>query len=385
MKQKVVVIGAGIIGTAVAYYLSKQNVEVILVEAKDIAAGTSGACDKAIMLQSKKVGPALDLAIQSAMIYKELEQELQQDLEYHNGGGMILIENQLELNVLQERVKQQQAVGLKVKLLSGEEIRRKNPHISKNILAATWCEEDAEINPMHTAFAFAKAAYKNNVQIHLHSEVVELIIRNNQIQGVQTTNGAIYADSVILCSGVWTKHLLNTIDLDIPIKPRKGVILVTEKLPRMIDCNILSGAYLAAKLQIDNDPSTVGVGLAISQTKSGTLLIGGSREFVGFDPTVKGEIIRAIAKRAVAAFPILEHTNLIRSFAGFRPHTPDNLPILSDIPSIHGLFIAAGHEGDGVALAPITGQLAAKLVTRQNIDVDLTPYRFDRFSTNTVS
>lgn len=385
LKQKVVVIGAGIIGTSVAYFLSKKDVNVVLVDSKDIAAGTSGACDKAIMLQSKKLGPALELAVQSAALYKELEQQLQQNLEYRQGGGLILIDNEQDLKGLQQVVEKQNSIGLNVKILTGDEVRKKNPHLSDKILAASWCEEDAEINPMRTAFAFAKAAHKNNAILQLNCEVLNLITKNNKILGVQTTHGEIRADSVVICSGVWSNNILKTIQLEVPIFPRKGIILVTEKLPKIIDCNILSGSYIMAKLQKEQNPLPYGIGLAISQTLSGTLLIGGSREFVGFDESIKTEIIHEIAKQAIHAFPCLENIHLIRSFAGFRPYTPDNMPILGEIPSVQGLYIAAGHEGDGVALAPITGKLMAELIIDQKVEFDLSPFSIERFSQSSVS
>ena len=346
LKQKVIVIGAGIIGTSVAYYLSKKDVEVVLIDAKDIAAGSSGACDKAIMLQSKKLGPALELAVQSAFLYKKLEKELQQDLEYRQGGGMILIDNERDLNVLQQMVEQQNSIGLNVKILTGDEVRKKNPYLSKEIIAASWCEDDAEINPMHTAFAFAKAAHKNNAILQLKCEVLDLIISNGNIIGVQTTHGEIHADSVVICSGAWTKNILKMIQLDVPIIPRKGIILVTEKLPKIIDCNVLSGTYILSKLQKDRNPIPYGIGLAISQTKSGTLLIGGSREFVGFDNSIKTEIIREIAKHAIHAFPCLEDAFLIgvRDYKKEFKNWQAGLPI--DISKIRNIMIPLVEKSD---------------------------------------
>ncbi|WP_332651143.1 NAD(P)/FAD-dependent oxidoreductase [Lysinibacillus sp. 54212] len=379
MKQKVIVVGGGIIGTSVAYYLTKKDIEVILFEAKDIAAGSSGSCDRAIMLQSKKPGPNLDLALKSAEMYKTLELELEEDLEYHKGGGMILIENEFEFNVIKEMVERQNQAGLNVSIISGDEARKKIPALSKKIIAATWWEEDAEISPMGTAFAFAKAAQKNNATIKLNCEVQSLVIKNGRIIGVKAADEIFYADSVVVCTGVWTKKILETINIDVPIIPRKGQILVTERLPQIIDCNILSGSYIASKLQKTNgDP--YGIGLAIGQTQSGTLLIGGSREFAGFDSSTNSQVIREIAKRAVNTFPFLKNVNLIRTFSGFRPFTPDNLPILSEVPSVDGLFIAAGHEGDGIALAPITGKIMTEMVSRQNIDINLDAFKIDRFS-----
>ena len=153
---------------------------------------------------------------------------------------------------------------------------------------------------------------------------------------------------------------------------------MTERLPQIFNCNILSGSYIAAKLQKDNQ-NPFGIAFAIGQTKSGTMLIGGSREFAGFDSSTSSQVMREIAKRAVTVFPFLKNVNVIRTFSGFRPFTPDNLPIISDVPSIAGLFIAAGHEGDGIALAPITGKIMAEMVSGQSIDIDLQAFKIDRF------
>ncbi len=381
MKQKVIVIGGGIIGTSVAYYLSKKDVEVTLFEAKDIAAGTTSSCDRAIMLQSKKPGPTLELALQSAKMYTTLELELEADLEYQKGGGMILIENEHELNVMTEMVKQQNQAGLNVSIINGGHAREINPLLSKNIIASTWWSEDAEINPMSTAFAFVKAAQRRNAKIKLNDEVQALLIEKNRVVGIKANKENYYADNIVVCTGVWTKKVLETIEIDVPIIPRKGEILVTERLPRVLDCNILSGSYIAAKLQKGND-NPYGIGLAIGQTKSGSLLIGGSREFVGFDHSTNSKVIREIAKRAIQVFPFLKHVHLIRTFSGFRPFTPDNLPILSEVPEVAGLFIAAGHEGDGIALAPITGKLMAEMICEQKTDFEMKPFSIERFTKN---
>lgn len=383
MKQKVIVIGGGIIGTSVAYYLSKKDVEVTLFELKDIAAGSSGSCDRAIMIQSKKPGPTLDLALKSAKMYESLELELDEDLEYHKGGGMILIENEYELEVIQEMVERQQQVGLDVSIISGEQAREKIPSLSKNIIASTWWSEDAEINPMGTAFAFARAALRRNAKIKLNYAVQGFLIENDRVVGVKANYENYYADSVVVCTGVWTKKLLESLDIDVPIIPRKGEILVTERLPKVIDCNILSGSYIASKLQKGTD-NPYGIGLAIGQTKSGTLLIGGSREFVGFDNSTNSNVIKEIAKRAIQAFPFLKNVNLIRTFSGLRPFTPDNLPILSEVPNVKGIYIGAGHEGDGIALAPITGKLMAEMICGEKTEFDMEPFSIVRFANTNI-
>lgn len=384
MRHSVIVVGGGIIGTSIAYYLSKQDVDVTLVEARDIAAGTSGSCDRAIMLQSKKPGPALDLAFESAKMYAHLEEELEANLEYREGGGMILVETPEEQQAIEHLLQRQRTAGLEVEFLSGDEARAKQPGLSKQIIGSTWWAKDAEVNPLSMTFAMARNAQKRGAMLKLGSEVVRLLVDRHRVIGVETKHEKLYADAVVVALGVWTPQLFKPLGIDIPIIPRRGQILVSERIPPFIQCNILSGAYMASKLGVKQTESTdeqsAGVGLAIGQTESGTLLIGGSREFVGFDHRTTPEVTRAIASAAVRAFPKLANVRIIRTFSGLRPYTPDNLPILGGIEGLEGVYVSAGHEGDGIALAPITGKIMAALACGIDPGVELSPFSYHRFS-----
>ncbi|QSO51312.1 FAD-binding oxidoreductase [Alicyclobacillus curvatus] len=381
MDYRVIVIGGGIIGTSTAYYLSQLGVDVVLVESRDIAAGTSGSCDRAIMLQSKTPGPTLDLAVESAAMYKNLEAELDANLEYREGGGMILIETAAELEAISSLVERQRSAGLDVQLLSGEEARRMQPELSEHILGSTWWSNDAEVNPLNVSFSMARKAAQNGAQILLHTHVTGLIAETHRVTGVETSNGdCIYGDAIIVTTGVWTPKMFEKLGVDIPIIPRRGQILVSERVSPFLHCTVLSGAYIAAKLSKERaTEDSVGIGLSMGQTGHGQLLIGGSREFAGFDLGTSPEVTRAIAERAVRVFPHLANVNIIRTFSGLRPYTPDGKPIISDVPQWPGLYIAAGHEGDGIALAPVTGKLAARMACGLNPGRDLSPFSLSRF------
>lgn len=383
MSYSVIVLGGGIIGTSTAYYLTKLGVDVTLIEAKDIAAGTSGACDRAIMLQSKKPGPTLDLALESAKMYSTLEEELEKDLEYRKGGGMILIETVEELSAMQDLVKRQQKAGLNVQLISGEEARKRQPGLSEHILGSTWWEHDAEVNPLNVSFAMAKAAQRLGAKIKLQTKVTGLITEKDRVIGVDVSGEKIHADAVILALGIWTPLLLKQLNIDLPIIPRRGQILVSERVSPFIQCNILSGAYMASKLKKNANNETSadsdGIGLAIGQTHSGTLLIGGSREFAGYDLRTSADITRAIGKAAMRAFPEIENIRILRTFSGLRPYTPDGMPIIGPVAEIDGLHVAAGHEGDGIALAPITGKIIANVACGINPGFDIKPFSMKRF------
>ena len=378
MSDKVIVVGGGLIGTSTAYYLAKSGAEVTLVESKDIAAGTSGACDRAIMLQSKKPGPTLELAIESAKVYEDLEEELEADLEYRKGGGMIIIETMEEMKAMEDMVERQQKAGIDVQLISGDEAR----DLSKNMIGSTWWEHDAEVNPLSVSFAMAKAAQRLGAKIKLQSPVTNLLTENYRIMGVNVSGETLYADAVVVALGVWTPLLLQPLGIDIPIIPRRGQILVSERMKPFIHGNILSAAYIASKLKANHTNQSAdpfGVGLAIGQTHSGTLLIGGSRQFAGYSTEITPEITRKIGEAAIRAFPQLANVRIIRAFAGLRPYTPDGMPILGPVDGMDGLYIAAGHEGDGIALAPISGKIMAAVACGMDPGIDIQPFSLSRF------
>lgn len=385
MNYKVIVVGGGIIGTSAAYYLSKLGAKVTLLEAQDIASGTSGACDKAIMLQSKTPGPLLDLAFESAKMYAGLEEELEADLEYRKCGGMILFETAQEMEVIQNLVERQRQVGLDVKLLSGEEARKRQPGLAEHILGSTWWENDAEVNPLNVSFAMARAAQRLGAKIRLQARVTKLITERDRVVGVDIAGEQMYADAVIVTLGVWTPQILKPLGLDVPIIPRRGQILVSERIPAFVKCNILSGAYIASKMSMDANGAKLanpaGIGLSLGQTNSGTLLIGGSREFVGYDLGTTVDVTRAIGQSAMRVFPALSKVRILRTFAGLRPYTPDGKPILGPVKDWPGLYLAAGHEGDGIALAPVTGKIIAHVSCGLDPGIDISPFSLSRFLT----
>lgn len=384
--MRVIVVGGGIIGTSAAYYLSKLGIDVFLIEGKDIASGTSSACDQAIMLQSKRPGPALDLAIASAKLYSRLEEELGEDLEYNNGGGMIVIETMQELEAMKSFVERQRNAGMDVQILSGDEARERQPGLSEHIIGATWYEQDADVNPMLVCFAMAKAAKRNGAKIRTNTEVTGLIMEKGKIIGVELSGEKLYADSVLLAAGVWTPFILKQIGIHVPIIPRKGQILVAERMEPLFPCNILSASYIANKMnpKKNNPEQPQSAGLSLGQTRSGTLLIGGSREFAGYDITPNVKLAKDIANVAVRILPVLKNTHIIRTFAGLRPYTPDGLPIIGKTEEAEGLYIAAGHEGDGIALAPITGKIIAELIGGIDPQFDVDAFSPNRFANNMV-
>lgn len=360
----IVVIGGGVIGTAVAYYAAKAGRKVVLLEKDHIAAGTSGACDGFIIMQSKNPGPHLELAMASAALYRGLAEELDYPIEYEPKGGMIVIENEIQAALIKDHVAKQAVSGLAVEILAADEARRREPALAPDLWGATYCAADAQVNPIRVAQGFSRAARRLGAEIRAGTEATGLLADRGRVVGVTTAAGDIYCEYAVVAAGVWTPEIVRPLGLDLPIKPRRGQILVTEPLPPTIRHVLLCACYLVAKYRPqDLDPAQrhnrLGVGLAIEQTADGGLLIGSTREFAGFDRATTLAGLEAVAAHARRILPGLAGVNIIRAFAGLRPYTPDGLPILGPAEGIPGLVIAAGHEGDGIALAPVTGQRIA--------------------------
>ncbi len=362
MTADVVVIGGGAIGTSIAYHLAKRRMDVILVERDDIASGTSGACDGFVFLQSKKPGVHLQMALESARMMERLSTTLQRDIEYEKNGGMIVIRSPEDMPEMRKLVERQRKIGLEVHLLDSHEALEMEPCLSPDIAGATYSPMDAQVNPMSLCLALAEAAERLGAKILTNTEVTNISILNGKINGVVTPGGVIKSDIVVNAAGVYAPIIGNMVGVDLPIKPRRGQILVTEPVPQMLRRVMICSRYITSKFSSHSGQNSLGVGLALEQTRAGTILIGSTREFVGYNQNVTPEGIRAVLEHASNFVPAIASLNIIRSFAGLRPYTPDGMPILGKMDGVEGFIVAAGHEGDGIALSPITGFLIAELI-----------------------
>lgn len=381
------IIGGGVIGSAVFYYLSKAGVRATLVERGDICSGTSGACDGNILSIDKEPGYDSQLAFESQRLLSELIEELDCDCDYARKGSVLVVEpNPQQESMARDWMRRQKDAGLPMRYIEGREVFESEPLLARDVVGLVECASDSSLNPLALTFGLVNAAKRLGGEALPHTEVRELVRdRAGAIGGVRTATGQLSAPTVVLAAGVWTPHLAGTVGLDLPIKPRKGHILVGERTPDLGRRKLQEFGYLMAKFGQkggrDVDPATEenGVAMVYEPTGHGNFLIGSSRQFVGFDTQCDLEVLRLLAKRALRFFPALRQMKVIHSYAGLRPWTPDHYPIVSRVESIPGLYIAAGHEGDGIGLAPITGRLVSEMVTGRDTTLSVDPLRLERF------
>ena len=380
----VIIIGGGIIGCSTAYYLSKAGKHVLLLEREDLTRGSAGATDGVVGYHTKKPGHQMDLAVQSISMFEHLSEELGTDIEYgFHCGGMQPVEDKMQWDILSEIVAEQRKSGVDIEMISAEEACKIEPMLSKDIYGALYSKTGGKVNPIKLTMAFANAAKKLGASIQIETEVTGLIKKGNKILGVKTADRDYYADAVVNACGSWAAFTAKMAGIDMPIKPRKGQLIVTEPIGPFMDCTLQCARYNVIKFRpetiTDENVLKLGASLSIEQTEDGGLIIGGSRELVGYDRENSLEAIEVILKRAIRFFPDLKDVCIVRAFAGLRPYTPDGLPIIGKIDCLEGFYMAAGHEGDGIALAPITGKLLAEQIVYGKESYSLEPFSPNRF------
>ncbi len=378
---KVLIIGGGVIGTAIAWHLTCRKAEVTLIEAKELASGSSGACDGLIFMQSKKPGIHLELAMESMKRFKELQTVLPFPIEYTPCGGMVIIETEDEYQAMETYARDQREIGLDVKILDREHALEKEPALSGHILGAAFSPLDGQVNPMGLTIGFALGAKKQGAKIIPRTRVKNLRTKGSRVTGVDTDKGKFNADIVVNACGARAAELTAAAGIHFPITPRRGQIAVTQPVAPTLSHCLISAKYIAAKYNPDL-AKTSGEGISIEQTHNGNLLLGSTREFAGFDRQNTLTGIKTILKNTAGLIPKLKTIQVLRCFAGLRPWTPDGLPLIGPVSGLQGLFMAAGHEGDGIALAPVTGDIVAKMILNLPIPHDMTPFSPDRFRTD---
>jgi sarcosine oxidase subunit beta len=262
------------------------------------------------------------------------------------------------------------AAGVRAEVLPPEDALALAPPLSPRIVGAIYCPEEGLVNPWSVVRAYAASAARHGAAFTLHTRVERLLTSRGRVTGVLTHgvgpsargSGAVErweAGLVVLAAGLDCARLGRDLGLDIPVRPRRGQVLVTEKAPAMLGPFLLGPSYVSSKL----GPGTPegGAELAVAQTAAGNFLIGGTREFVSEDHGTRPAGMAAIAREACELVPGIAPLAVIRAFAGLRPHADRHVPIIERCADPAGLIIATGHGGDGVCLAPATGKRVADL------------------------
>ncbi|QWU45513.1 MULTISPECIES: FAD-binding oxidoreductase [Bacillus] len=380
----VLIIGGGIIGCSIAYYTSKYGRDVTIIEKGEFVSGTSSRCDGNILAIDKDPGFDSQMSLVSQKLVTDLSEELEHSFEYRAPGSILVCESDEEMEAAQQWVNRQKEVGLPFRMLDRQDIREESPFFADDLLGGLECATDSTVNPYLLAFSLLAESKKFGTKVFNHTEVKEM---KRDIDGsfiVETTNGTFTAKQVVNAAGVWAPKIGQMLDVNIPIEPRKGHIIVASRQQHVGCRKVMEFGYLISKFggkrKVDALTEKYGVALVFEPTESQNFLIGSSREFVGFHTRINNEVIKCIANRAIRFYPKMADMMVIRSYAGLRPWTEDHLPIISRVEHIPNYFIAAGHEGDGISLAAVTGKVIEELLNEKETIIPIEPLRLSRFT-----
>jgi sarcosine oxidase subunit beta len=352
----VVIIGGGVRGMSVAYFLSKAGVDVAVLEKRFVCSGASGLNTGYANVSEKGPEHYTRLSKMSADMYPALNEELGGGFGYERNGSIRALENEQEWEKQALTVSERNKVpGLDMRMLTIEEIRELEPAISSNLPGGSFCPIDGSLNPLKFTRALARKAVQNGARVFTGTEVVSIQAAGGRIQEVITNRFRISTHVVVNVAGIHVPKIAEMVGLRVPVNPERGQITVTEAMPPFIRRVI--GPY--------------------KQFEDGQVLIGATNEQVGENTDVRPEMLSDRVRRAIRVLPALKAANGIRCTAALRPMPPDRLPIYQKLEGVNDFYVAVGHSG--VTLAPVTGRIFSELITRGHTDVPLEDYRVERF------
>ena len=373
----VAVIGAGVIGTSCAYHLVKKGLSVALVDRNNVARGTSSHCDAVALIVDKQPGVDAAMGYASIQRFLELQNELDSDFELHQRGCLYACDTEQEMEVAAQYARDMQADGYNVNALSPKELLEHEPFLAKDLIGGLFSDIDLGLNPYKLCFAFVDTVLGKGLDLYTYTNVTGVRLDGEKrVQGVDTDKGFIPCGKVVNACGVWSPEIGRMAGLEIPVEPRKGVILVSAPSFKFCNQKVQEFGYMISKFsnhECKRDPELekYEVSFVIEPTDANNVLIGSSRNFAGYDISTEMEIIHVIAKRAIRFYPILKDLNCIRTYAGLRPFLADHLPLITQVDEVPGYYIATGHEGDGISMAPTTGRLISELIAGEEPYLDL--------------
>lgn len=375
MSADVIIIGAGVVGAACAWYATRAGLRVTVLDRGPVAGGTTGAGEGNLLVSDKPQGPELDLALHSVTLWRALADEVG-GFEYQGKGGLVVAHHTPSLEALEKAASGQRAAGADAVIVQADDLRTYEPHLGSDLAGGCYYPQDAQVQPMLAAARLLAAARAAGARVRTGVEVTGLMRSAERVVGVRTSAGDLPAGAVVNAAGTWAGDVAALAGVEVPVSPRRGFILVTEPLPPTVRHKVYAAEYVDA---VASDDAALQISPVVEGTESGTILIGSSRERVGMDRTLAVDVLRRLAAAAVRLFPMLAGVNAIRAYCGFRPYSPDHLPVIGPDPRAPGLLHACGHEGAGVGLAPATGELVAWALSGQPRTVDPSPFRPERF------
>ncbi len=378
----VLIIGAGMIGCALADRLTLAGLSVRVCEAGAVASGTTAHGEGNVLVSDKGPGPELELARLSRRLWPETLARIGERLpravtavEWEPKGGIVVATTETGATALAAFADGQRTAGVDCTALDTAQLAAAEPALTKETTAAVHYPEDAQVQPIGAATALLAAATAAGAIIETRCAVTDSIVSGGRMLGVRTTRGDRFADVVINAAGPWSGPISVLLGAPIAVKPRRGDVLITAPLPPTVFHKVYDADYVGA---VGSSDTALQSSAVVESTRGGPLLLGSSRRQTGFDDRIRPDSLAAIARKALRLFPVLADVAIMRAYGGFRPYVEDHLPVIGPDPRLPGLWHATGHEGAGIGLSVGTAQLVAAALTGARAPMSSAAFTVDR-------
>ena len=370
-KSEVIVIGAGIVGNATAYYLSKMGKKVTVLEASDFIGNGGSSRNGGGVRQSGRNPKELPLMVWGVKnLWPSLSEELGVDTEYTQGGNLRLGKTGDHLKILQKLADGAVKCGVDVKMIDAAEVKRINPYMSDEVIGASWCPTDGHANPLTTTLGYYKKARELGARFITGVKVNGIVTKAGKVCGVETDGQIFEADNVVVASGYESNEILKSVGINIPMKKVSLTCLVTEAQPKMF--SQMLGTAMADFYG--------------HQTKHGSFVMGGTDGYDEFPkriddsyPLVGSGMISATCRGIMSYFPILKNAKIVRAWGGYADFCIDGVATVSRCDEVPGLYIECGFTGHGFGIGPAAAYNIASLIAEGTCPADISPLRYDRF------
>ena len=375
----VVVIGAGVVGCSVAYYLAREGINVTLLEREAIGSGASAHATGSLSLLGAEFSPGASFQMARAsydefpQLVTELESATGMDLLYQRRPSLRLALDDEEASMIKGLMVWQQP-HVKMRWIDEREVRSIEPRLSHDIIGAVYEDESAQLDSYRLNLALARGAELKGASI-LYREVTGLVAGGPAISGVKTASGDIPCGAVVAAAGTWSRAFTSWLGFPVPVRPMKGERLLLnypgEPLPVLISSPKRGH-------MISRGDGFTSVGSTGGRDYDQKELFWGEEFDRQPTETARLELLR----RAIDVFPDLERAELVQQLAGSRPLSPDSKPIIGPVPGWEGILLATGHTTKGIHLGPVTGRIIADYICRGSSEAvsDMSEFLPDRFA-----
>jgi sarcosine oxidase subunit beta len=363
----VVIIGGGVVGLSIAYYLAlKKAGKIVLFEKGQLGEGSTSRCVGGIRTQfSTEIN--IRFSLESLKTFEHFKEEFGIDPEFRRIGYLFLGTSEYEIEVFRENIKLQKKFRIPVEFLNSDEIGSRWPYLrTEDVLGGTFCAWDGYAGPNEILLGFASGAKRRGVRIHEGMEVIGISLAEGKIRSVKTKNEEIFTPVVVNAGGPYAASIGGMMGVKIPVKPLRRQIFVTTPF-HLTDHPI--------PLTIDFH-----TGWYFRQEGDGLLLSGPLDPEPSFNLNTEYEAMAEASENAMFRIPVLEKACIARGWAGLYEISPDHHAILGRVPGVEGFILANGFSGHGFQHSPAVGKVISELIVDGDaVTIDISSLSIERF------